>query len=127
MPDPSPQHVEQLLRAHGLSDLLPVHWIARRPGCIVLGARLLTASGDADAQIQLYNFCDEPEAIVDFEEEITLLTGDSVSGRALARDVRTQEWGILITCRAEDSAIFERFFAEPGAERPAITYHSQLD
>ena len=127
MPDPNSQQIEQLLRAHGLSDLLPVHWVARRPGCIVLGARLLTASGDADAQVQLYNFRDEPEAIVDFEEEITLLTSGSGSGRALAQEVRDQEWGILITCMAEDSAILERFFNEPEAERPAITYHSQLD
>jgi hypothetical protein len=119
--------VEQLLKDRGLSKLLPVHFLARRTGCEVWGGNLFTTYGDAAAQIQVYAFCNEPESIVDFEEEITALTDESGSRRVLVRELRDEDWGILITCAAEDSTIFERFFAEAEPPESSITYHPQLD
>ena len=118
--------VEQLLTGRGLAALLPVRRAGRRLGCTVWDARLLTPYGDADSQIQVYLLGRQPESVVDLEEEITALT-DAASSRTLVREIRDEEWVILITTMPGDAAIFERFFEEGVPASPAITYHPQLD
>src|SRR5262245_16666787 len=98
MAQPDAKQIEEVLERHGMSQLLPVQLVARRLGCTVWGTRLYRKYGDANVQIQIYSFLDEPESIVDYEEEITALTSESESATCLVRNERDDDWGILVTC-----------------------------
>jgi hypothetical protein len=117
-------NIENLLKEHHLEKFLPVSAAGRRLGCTVWNSRLLTRFGDADAQIQVYSLGREPEAIVNYEEEITALE-DASSGRKLVREIRNPDWGILVTCALADTPLFEKFFRE--GNRDQLEYHPQLD
>jgi hypothetical protein len=116
----------QLLTDRGLGDLLPVHRLARRPGCTLWKAELFSPYGDAAAEIQIYPLGESPVSVVDMEEEITALLEDSAE-RVLAHKVRDEQWGILVTCGRKDAPVFRRFFKEGLPKERTLTYHPQLD
>jgi hypothetical protein len=116
---------ERILVEHGLADLLPVRFVARRRACTVWQLGLFAPYGDAPAEVQIYELREDPVSVVDFEEEITAL-GDS-SERALVRELRDSDWGILVTCDRKHEALFQRFFQEGIPKERTVAYHPQLD
>jgi hypothetical protein len=126
MAEPDAEQVKEILERHGMSQLWPVQLVARRLGCTVWRTRLYRKYGDANVQVQIYSFLDEPESIVDYAEEITALTSESESATSLVRDERDDDWGILVTCDQRDQAIVERALREH-AEQEGPAYHPQLD
>jgi len=118
--------VEALLTQQAMSQLLPVQFLARRLGCTVWQTRLYRKYGDAVVQVQIYAFQDEPESVVDFEEDLTALTSEFETATALVRSVRTEDYGILVTCEGQDKLIIERALKDQSDES-GPTYHPQLD
>jgi len=116
---------ESILAEHGLADLLPARLVARRRACTVWQLGLFAPYGDAPAEVQIYELREDPVSVVDFEEEVTAI-GDS-SERALVRELRDSDWGILVTCDRKDEALFRRFFQEGIPKERTIAYHPQLD
>jgi len=126
MPDPDKEQAEALLTEHGMSQLLPVQFLARRLGCTIWQTRLYRKYGDANVQVQIYLFREEPESVVDFEEDFTALTDDFETETTLVKSVRTDDCGILVTCNRQDKNIVENALNNPG-EQPGPAYHPQLD
>src|SRR5271165_3347559 len=116
---------EKLLAEHGLAELLPATLIASRPGCTVWQLSLFSPYGDATAEVQIYPLAEDPASVADLEEEITAV--EDSSDRALARELRDSNWGILVICRRADQASFQRFFQEGIPKERTIAYHPQLD
>lgn len=117
--------IGQLFTDNGISRLFPVTHVTNRPGCSVWQSRLYSNFGDADCQIHVYDFRNEPASIVDLEEEIASLA-DADHPQSIVAELRNEETGILVLCASEDAGIFEQYLEKRNEEYP-LAYHPQLD
>lgn len=117
--------VAGLLRDNGVERLLPVRRVGARPGCTVWEGRMDAPYGDASFQVLVYPLSATPESYLDLEEEITALSANS-SERSLVRQLRNEDWAILITCETNDNMILNRFLEKDESGQLVFAYHPQL-
>lgn len=115
----------KILSDRGLKAFIPLNLVAHRAGCDVWRSKLFTPYGDAEAEIQIYPLKQDPVTVVDMEEEAGAL--ERSASRALAHEIRDEEYGILVTCARKDEAILKRYFSKGIPEERSLTYHPQLD
>jgi hypothetical protein len=131
-----------LLNDMGMKELVPnLEYIRDRERSRVWNSKLYTSVGDANIEIIVYPFENEPGLVVDYEEEVaTFHAFATMKDRwnrvpELILEKRTSEIGILITTSIDQAGVCREYLkgSTSGKNPPttgircALTYHPQLD
>jgi hypothetical protein len=129
--DEQKDRIEFLLQAAGFERLRPVLYESSINDIEIWTGTLKSGWGSAKFEVRAYSFDNQPNLVVDYEEEKQALTSGRTQtagwneARVLLCAKRAPDVGILLTCRASD----EHFFREmpPETTGGRYSYHPQLD